>query len=119
MTQKSTLYQRLNNYPRSLLRNAEIKGTIPPGTFENILIYEDFCYLTEKFGKRKKGVICQQLADRYGYSTVSIRRKISMMAQTDIVPEIDQGPEIYAIYLSLRKHYAERNENQPGQDQPS
>ena len=42
-----------------------------------------------------------------------------MMAQTDIVPEIDQGPEIYAIYLSLRKHYAERNENQPGQDQPS
>lgn len=105
---KPTFFQALDQFPRFLVRATENARFLPAGTLENMLIYDDFIALQQSGTKPKKGEIYTILAEKFGYGSSTIRRKIHLMASTDFNPNFAHDVENYALYL----HLLEKRKNQ-------
>ena len=99
---KPTLYEALNQYPRDVIREAEDAGFAPKGTLEEMIIYQEFLFWQTPERKRPKCEIYNALAERYGYSLSTIRRKITLMASTNFPPEYEADVKNYNLFLYLR-----------------
>ena len=99
---KPTLYEALNRYRRDIIREAESAGFAPKGTIDAMIIYQEFLFWQAPERKRPKCEIYNSLAERYGYSLSTIRRKITLMAGTDFPPEFIDEVKHYNLFLYLR-----------------
>ena len=100
---KTTLYEALNQYPRDGIREAENAGIARKGTLEEMIIYQEFLFWRAPERNRPKCELYNTLAERYGYSPSTIRRKITLMASTNYPPEYENDVKSFILYLYL--HY--------------
>ena len=98
---KPTFYDIINEYPRDGIRVAEALGKVRKGILDAMIIYEEFLYWRAPEQNRKKGEIYRHLAERYGYSTSSIRNKIAWMEKTS-VPEEAEEVNSFFVYTLLK-----------------
>ena len=99
---KPTFYDIINEYPRDGIRLAEALGKVRKGILDAMIIYEEFLYWRSPEQNRKKGEIYQHLAERYGYSTSSIRNKIAWMADTNYPPEVVNDVNSFMLFLNVK-----------------
>lgn len=99
---KISLFDTISYIDRFIIREAEIKGFVPRGFLENVLIYEEFLYWRAPERKQKKCEIYKRLSDRYGYGITTIRKKIYTMASPDFPSEIVSDLDSYRNYMCLR-----------------
>ena len=104
---KPTFYDIINEYPRDGIRVAEALGKVRKGLLDAMIIYEEFLYWRSPEQNRKKGEIYQHLAERYGYSTSSIRNKIAWMEKTS-VPEEAEEVKYFFLHVLLKEKHKQR-----------